>query len=159
MTCFTLYHSPIGPLRLTSYGTALTGLWIHDREPTPTTDQYREDLAIFNSAKHWLDDYFAGNPREIDFPLAPSGTPFQRRVWELLQTVPYGKATTYGTLARELGPKMSAQAVGQAVGKNPILILIPCHRCLGAGERLTGFSAGLDRKRWLLCHEGIHFTE
>ncbi|MBE6922337.1 MAG: methylated-DNA--[protein]-cysteine S-methyltransferase [Ruminococcaceae bacterium] len=159
MTCFTLYHSPIGPLRLTSDGTALTGLWLGDREPEPAADPCREDLAIFNSAKRWLDDYFSGNPREIDFPLAPFGTPFQRRVWELLQTVPYGKATTYGALAGQLGPKMSAQAVGQALGKNPILILIPCHRCLGAGERLTGFSAGLDRKRWLLCHEGIHFTQ
>ena len=159
MTCFTLYHSPIGPLCLTSDGTALTELRIHDRKPTLTAGQYREDLAIFNSAKLWLDDYFAGNPREIDFPIAPSGTPFQSRVWELLQTVPHGKATTYGALARKLGPKMSAQAVGQAVGKNPILILIPCHRCLGVGERLTGFSAGLDRKMWLLCHEGIHFTE
>lgn len=159
MTCFTLYHSPIGPLRLTSDGAALTGLWMGLQNPDLTNAQSREDLAIFDSVKRWLDDYFAGNPREIDFPLAPVGTPFQRRVWELLQTVPYGKATTYGALAGQLGPSMSAQAVGQALGKNPILILIPCHRCLGAGERLTGFSAGLDRKRFLLCHEGIHFTE
>ena len=154
MTCFTLYHSPIGPLCLTSEGTALTGLWINRKQTDLHDAQRREDLAIFNSAKHWLDDYFAGNPREIDFPLAPSGTPFQRRVWELLLTIPYGETTTYGALARQLGPKMSAQAVGQAVGRNPVSILIPCHRVIGADGALTGYAAGLEIKTWLLHHEG-----
>lgn len=154
MTCFTLYHSPIGPLRLTSDGTALTGLWFHDRKPDAAADQYREDLAIFNSAKRWLDDYFSGNPRKLDFPLSPVGTPFQRRVWELLLTIPYGETTTYGALAGQLGPKMSAQAVGQAVGRNPVSILIPCHRVIGADGALTGYAAGLEIKTWLLHHEG-----
>lgn len=154
MTYYTLYHSPIGPLRLTSDGTALTGLWFHDRKPDPAADQYREDLAIFDSAKRWLDDYFSGNPRKIDFPLAPSGTPFQQRVWQLLLTIPYGETTTYGALARHLEPKMSAQAVGQAVGRNPIGILIPCHRVIGADGTLTGYAGGLENKKWLLLHEG-----
>ena len=154
MTYYTFYHSPIGPLRLTSDGTALTGLWFDDRKPDPAANQYREDLSIFASAKRWLDDYFAGNPREIDFPIAPSGTPFQQRVWQILLTIPYGETTTYGALARQLGPKMSAQAVGQAVGRNPVSILIPCHRVIGADGALTGYAAGLEIKTWLLHHEG-----
>lgn len=154
MTCFTLYHSPIGPLRLTSDGAALTGLWMGLQNPDLTNAQRREDLAIFDSVKRWLDDYFAGKPRKIDFPLAPVGTPFQRRVWELLLTIPYGETTTYGALARQLGPNMSAQAVGQAVGRNPIGILIPCHRVIGADGPLTGYAGGLENKKWLLLHEG-----
>ena len=154
MTCFTLYHSPIGPLRLTSDGAALTGLWMGLQNPDLTNAQSREDLAIFDSVKRWLDDYFSGNPRIIDFPLAPAGTPFQRRVWELLLTIPYGETTTYGALARQLGPNMSAQAVGQAVGRNPIGILIPCHRVIGADGTLTGYAGGLENKKWLLLHEG-----
>ena len=109
--------------------------------------------------KNWLDSYFSGDPAEVTFPLNPHGTAFQKQVWEILLTIPYGKTTTYGAIAREMArragrEKMSAQAVGQAVGKNPISILIPCHRVVGVNGKLTGYAGGLDRKEWLLRHEG-----
>ena len=153
MTFCTQYHSPIGPLTLTSDGSSLTGLWMESQNPDLTDAQWQDDLAIFDSARRWLEDYFVGNPREIDFPLSPAGTAFQHRVWDLLLTIPYGQTTTYGALARQLGPNMSAQAVGQAVGRNPIGIIIPCHRVIGAGGKLTGYAGGLDNKKWLLRHE------
>ena len=108
---------------------------------------------IFNSAKRWLDAYFDGKPPVRDFSLVLKGTAFQHRVWDLLEQVPYGETVTYGQLAKQLGGKMSAQAVGQAVGKNPIAIMIPCHRVVGAGGRLTGYAWGIERKQWLLRHE------
>ena len=110
------------------------------------------------AAREWLEDYFRGGDPEVTFPLAPEGTAFQRKVWNLLLQIPRGHTRTYGELAREmaalLGKKtMSAQAVGQAVGHNPIGIVIPCHRVVGAGGRLTGYAWGLEKKQWLLSHE------
>ena len=153
MTQYTIFPSPVGDLWLTSDGTALTGVWMDSRKPDVSHARRCDDLSIFDSAKGWLDAYFAGAHREIDFPLSPAGTAFQRRVWALLSAIPYGETTTYGALARELGPKMSAQAVGQAVGRNPIAIILPCHRVLGAKGQLTGYAGGLEIKKWLLCHE------
>ena len=145
------YPSPVGTLYLTADEDGLTGVWMH---PEKT-----EDFPVLSQAKLWLDSYFAGNPAEISFPLNPQGTAFQKQVWEILLTIPYGETTTYGTLAREMArrtgrERMSAQAVGQAVGKNPISILIPCHRVVGAGGKLTGYAGGLEKKEWLLRHEG-----
>ncbi len=150
MTYFTLYCSPIGPLVLTSDGTALTGLTFGEPEP-----QWKnmDNLSIFNSARSWLDAYFTRKSLPVDFPLSPAGTAFQRRVWDLLAQIPYGKTTTYGQIAKRLGENMSAQAVGQAVGRNPIAIVLPCHRCVGAKGRLTGYAWGMDKKKWLLRHE------
>lgn len=145
------YPSPVGTLYLTADEDGLTGIWMH---PEKT-----EDFPVLSQAKLWLDSYFSGNPAEITFSLNPQGTPFQKQVWTLLLTIPYGETTTYGTLAREMArrtgrERMSAQAVGQAVGKNPISILIPCHRVVGAGGKLTGYAGGLAKKEWLLRHEG-----
>ena len=145
------YPSPVGTLYLTADPGGLTGLWMHP--------EMTEDYPVFAQAKNWLDSYFSGNPADISFPLNPHGTAFQKQVWELLLTIPYGETTTYGSLAREMArrcgrEKMSAQAVGQAVGANPISILIPCHRVVGANGRLTGYAGGLDKKEWLLRHEG-----
>ena len=153
MTFFTCIPSPIGSLRLTSDGASLTGLYTPAQRPEDSQWVQAEDLAIFNSAIRWLDAYFAGTPKAADFPLSPAGTAFQKQVWEILLTIPYGETTTYGTIAKHFGKTMSAQAVGQAVGKNPISILIPCHRVLGARGQLTGYAGGLDRKKWLLRHE------
>lgn len=159
MTFFTAIPSPMGILRLTSDGTALTGLYL----PSQSCDDSRwilaNDLAIFNSAGNWLADYFAGNPGAVEFPLSPAGTEFQRRVWNILMTIPYGESTTYGAIAKQLGENMSPQAVGQAVGKNPISILIPCHRVLGAKGQLTGYAGGIENKKWLLEHEGIPYRK
>ena len=145
------YPSPVGTLYLTADEGGLTGIWMH---PVKT-----EDCPILSQAKAWLDGYFSGNPTGVTFPLNPQGTPFQKQVWEILLTIPYGQTRTYGDIAREIAArtgkkKMSAQAVGQAVGANPIAIAIPCHRVVGAKGKLTGYAGGLDKKEWLLRHEG-----
>ena len=153
MTYFTRFPSPVGDLRLTSDGEALTGLWLPLQACDDSHWQRADDLAIFDSVKAWLERYFAGNPGTVEFPLSPAGTDFQRRVWAILLTIPYGQTTTYGAIAKQLRKTMSAQAVGQAVGKNPISIIIPCHRVLGAKGQLTGYAGGLENKKWLLRHE------
>lgn len=145
------YPSPVGRLYLTADAGGLTGIWMH---PEKT-----EDFPVLSEGKAWLDTYFSGDPAQITFSLNPHGTAFQRQVWDILLTIPYGQATTYGAIAREMAirmgkEKMSAQAMGQAVGKNPIGILIPCHRVVGANGKLTGYAGGLDKKEWLLRHEG-----
>lgn len=152
MLHFAEYESPIGRLLLCSDGKALTSL----RFGGEGTYIYEDE--VLTQAKWWLDAYFRREPQPVGFPLAPEGTAFQKLVWDLLREVPYGRTCTYGGLAKEaarrLGKeRMSAQAVGQAVGSNPISILIPCHRCVGAKGKLTGYAWGLEKKQWLLDHE------
>ena len=154
MDLYLDYESPVGHLLLSCSETGLTGIWMNrppqgGGSPHPTLLQ----------AAQWLDGYFTGKPAPIDFPLAPQGTPFQRLIWELLLEIPYGETVTYVQLAKELAQRrglerMSAQAVGGAVGHNPISIIIPCHRVLGAGGQLIGYAGGLDVKRRLLELEG-----
>ena len=154
MTCFTAhYDSPIGGRTMASDGTALTALWFEGtrREPqlsgmAPATTV----LPVFDETRRWLDLYFAGNKPDFTPPLAPKGTDFQQRVWGILLTIPYGNTMSYGDVARLVSPTMSAQAVGGAVGRNPIGIIIPCHRVIGADGSLTGYGGGLERKRWML---------
>ena len=150
MTYFSRYPSPVGDLVLVSDGRALTALTFGLPDPQWT---HLENLSIFDCVRRWLDAYFAGDPIPADFPISPAGTAFQHRVWQLLPAVPYGETTTYGAIARQLGENMSAQAVGQAVGKNPIAIIIPCHRVVGTGGKLTGYAWGIEKKQWLLAHE------
>ena len=145
----TEFTSPIGSLYLISDGYAITHLLM---EPTGSVNIQAENCPVLTAAVRWLYDYFRGNPREIDFPLAPEGTEFQQRVWEQLKTIPYGITCTYGDIARRIGCR-SAQAVGQAVGANPIAVIIPCHRCVGAKGQLTGYAWGVEKKKWLLEHE------
>jgi len=157
------YSSPIGQLTLASDGDAILGLWIKDQKHFKSNisekTTKKDDLAIFNKSREWLDAYFAGkNPAISALPLAPKGSVFQKSVWQILCEIPYGQTTTYGeiakTIAKKLGKeKMSAQAVGGAVGRNPISIIIPCHRVVGTNGSLTGYAAGLDTKIHLLAHE------
>lgn len=154
---FSQYASPIGRLLLLSDGDALTGLWMD----TPVPDDARPGgaLPVLAKAETWLSRYFRGENPAVDFPLAPEGTDFQQAVWSILLTISRGETRTYGSIAREVAavlgkPAMSAQAVGGAVGRNPISIIIPCHRVIGAGGQLTGYASGLERKLWLLRHEG-----
>ena len=147
------YISPLGPLLLTCEDNGLTGIWF-DRELEETESSH----PILEQTKRWLDDYFAGIIPERNIPVQFYGTPFQKQVWQILLTIPYGQTRTYGDIAREMAvltgkEKMSAQAVGQAVGRNPISILVPCHRVMGAGGKLTGYASGLEKKVWLLEHE------
>lgn len=145
---FAEYSSPVGKLILCSDGIHLTGVWFGREIPEPP----KED-GILKAARKWLDAYFRGEWQEPDFPILPEGTAFQKQVWQLLRQTSYGQITTYGDLARQISERMSPQAVGQAVGKNPIAILIPCHRCVGAGGKLTGYAWGIETKQWLLEHE------
>lgn len=154
------YASPLGTITLASNGEGLTGLWFSGQKyyGTGLSPDAVRDEKPFRAAKRWLDAYFSGAQPDALPPLQPQGTPFQQAVWKLLLEIPYGETTTYGALARKLSLQrglepMSAQAVGQAVGRNPIAILIPCHRVLGANGALTGYAAGVARKQWLLALE------
>lgn len=161
----TSYHSPIGEFILASDGENLAGLWMTGQkyfgEPFKEELTENEALPVFQLAVNWLDRYFAGEkPEASELPLAPIGSTFRQEVWKLLMEIPYGATTTYGELAKKMAekmnrPTMSAQAVGGAVSHNPLSIIIPCHRVLGADGSLTGYAGGIDRKIWLLTHEGV----
>ena len=153
------YHaeSPLGGITLASDGRALTGLWFDGQKhfaETLAPDHADKLLPVFEETLRWLDQYFSSIYPDFTPPLAPRGTAFQQRVWALLREIPYGATVSYGDLAARLGCP-SARAVGQAVGRNPISLLIPCHRVLGAGGRLTGYAGGLWRKEALLRLEGL----
>jgi methylated-DNA-[protein]-cysteine S-methyltransferase len=146
MTLYDTIDSPLGELLLTGDGEALTGVHM-DGAPDPG---WRRDPAPFRDAADQLRAYFAGELRDFDLPLAPRGTAFQRAVWNALRAVPYGRTVGYGELAARIGRPGAARAVGAANGRNPIAIVIPCHRVIGADGTLTGYGGGLARKRRLL---------
>ncbi len=148
---YTQVLSPIGELTLSATESALTGVWFPGRFRRQVT---AGDNPILQLARRQLDEYFARTRTSFDLPLDAEGTAFERRVWDLLRAIPYGTTTSYGELARRLGEPKEARAVGAANGKNPIPIIVPCHRVIGANGDLTGFGGGLERKRWLLEHEG-----
>jgi len=146
-TFTTTTDSPVGPLVLTSDGTALTGV-LFDAELDPTWST--EPCAVLDRAAAQLDEYFAGERTEFDLPLEPAGTPFQRSTWLALREIPYAETINYGQLALRVGNPKASRAVGLANGRNPISIVVPCHRVIGADGSLTGYGGGLDRKRLLL---------
>ena len=153
----TDYSSPLGGMLIVSDGEAICGVWFYGQKHFPSFENLieKDDLAIFSDVKDWFDDYFDGLNPEIDFKLKPQGSKFRIKVWRILSEIPYGETLTYGEIASKISPTMSAQAVGGAVGHNPIAILIPCHRVLGADGKLTGYAAGIDRKIKLLELEKI----
>lgn len=151
-------HSPLGEVRLRSDGKSLTGLWfvgqVNDAKEHSDIE-IKDDLQIFGQVETWLESYFSGEQTPIKISLQPKGSLFQERVWKILQEIPYGETMTYGEIAQRIAKEKgvetySAQAVGQAVGKNPISILIPCHRVLGKNGALTGYAGGVHRKEQLL---------
>jgi methylated-DNA-[protein]-cysteine S-methyltransferase len=149
--------SPVGPLTIVAADGQITGLYMaaqrHAPEPAtfgPPADLEQEPFA---TAAAQLRAYFDGELTEFDLPLAPAGTDFQRRVWAGLRAIPYGQTVTYGQLASRLGNPAASRAVGLANGKNPISIVVPCHRVIGSDGSLTGYGGGLDRKRFLLTLE------
>lgn len=164
----THYPSPVGDIFLAGDDRNIIGLWIGEQKYMNLT----MPEGIVESADHpvllrgilWLDDYFAGRKPEISkLPLAPIGGAFRQCVWDILMEIPYGELTTYGEIAKEAArrmgkARMSAQAVGGAVGHNPISIIIPCHRVVGANGSLTGYAGGIEKKLFLLKHEGIDMT-
>lgn len=145
-----LYNSPVGTIILVSDGTSLTALDFGQSQDVK--DQ--QDLPIFVETRRWLDLYFSGKKPDFIPPLKPQGTPFQQKVWRELLNIPYGATVSYGEMARRINCR-SAQAIGQAVHRNPISIIIPCHRVIGADGSLTGYASGLDIKRQLLQIERI----
>ena len=155
------YDSPLGGITLASDGEALTGLWFEgQRHFAASLDPAHEEkaLPVFEQTERWLALYFSGREPGFTPPLRPRGTGFRRAVWELLVQIPYGRTASYSQLAAALetctGKRVSARAVGGAVGRNPISLVIPCHRVLGADGALTGYAGGLERKRLLLELEG-----
>jgi len=155
-TTFTRFPSPLGELVLTASETALTGIYFPtSRHVPPLHDVERGSGGeVLARTRDQLSEYFARTRTTFDLPLQPSGTPFELRVWEELRAIPFGATRSYSEIARRLGDVRSTRAVGAANGKNPIPIIVPCHRVVGANGELTGFGGGLDRKRWLLEHEG-----
>jgi methylated-DNA-[protein]-cysteine S-methyltransferase len=146
--CSTL-PSPIGDLLLVSNGEALTGVHL---SPHPVFVGPRDD-SLLQPAREQLLAYFAGELLDFELPLAPEGSAFQRRVWEALRGIPYGTTASYVGIARRIGRPTAPRAVGAANGRNPIAVIVPCHRVIGANGTLVGYGGGLDRKRWLLDHE------
>lgn len=161
----TDYNAPIGRMMIVSDDTRIVGVWLEGQKyfgGVIGEDLLRQDdLPVLQEAKSWLDRYFAGDkPRISELPLAPRGNAFRQAVWRILCAIPYGEVVTYGDIAKEIARQrgiktMSAQAIGGAVGHNPISVIIPCHRVVGANGNLTGYAGGLDVKIKLLAHEGV----
>jgi len=168
MAFTTQYPSPLGSITLASDGTNLVGAWLEGQKYFAATvaEEMTEqpDVPVFAAARDWLDRYFADQkPAISDLPLAPKGGAFRMAIWEILCEIPYGKVITYGEIAKKMAVRMnkanmSAQAVGGAVGHNPISIIIPCHRVVGANGNLTGYAGGISRKIELLQHEGVDMS-
>lgn len=161
------YESPIGSLTAASNGVALTGLWFDGQKyfGSTLTEEYEErDLPVFAKTRDWLDLYFYGENPDFMPPLSVSGSDFRKSVWNILRQIPYGQTMTYGEIAKKMArqmgtAQMSAQAVGAAVGRNPISILIPCHRVVGSNGSLTGYAAGIDKKSALLALEKVDLEQ
>ncbi len=163
---FTRIPSPVGELTLVASDTALTAVYFATSRHVPplhlvergpggeVLDGSGPASAVLARTRDQLNEYFARARTTFDLPLDPAGSTFERHVWDALRAIPYGSTVSYGELARRLGDPRATRAVGAANGKNPIPIIVPCHRVVGARGELTGFGGGLDRKRWLLEHEG-----
>jgi methylated-DNA-[protein]-cysteine S-methyltransferase len=153
-----MYHalipSPIGEILLTGDGATLSGLHTSEHARRPVDIGPRDDHA-FAEARTQLAEYFAGERTEFDLSLAPLGTPFQQRVWQELHRITHGQTTSYGQLAERIGAPTAVRAVGMANARNPISIIVPCHRVIARDGQLTGYAGGLAAKRWLLDHEGV----
>jgi len=163
------YESPLGLMDLAGSETSLIGAWFKDQKYFKSTISEQDNLvyennAVLKTAAEWLDAYFGGeNPNAGEIPVEFQGTEFRVKVWNFLQKIPYGEVTTYGEIAKQISGKEgtkipAAQAVGSAVGHNPISVIVPCHRVVGKNGSLTGYAGGLDRKEWLLRHEGIEIS-
>lgn len=151
-TTHTVIESPVGDITVVARDGAVAGLYFDGqrRRPAPDTFGERAESELFDEVRRQLGEYFAGDRETFDVPLSPDGDEFDQQVWALLRAIPYGETRSYGDLARQLGDVSLAQAVGAANGRNPLCVLVPCHRVVGADGSLTGYAGGLDRKRFLL---------
>lgn len=161
MTFTHHYNSPLGLITMASDGENLTGLWFDGQKyfgSTLDSAQKPQELPVFAQTEQWLTIYFSGKEPGFAPPLSMKSTPFQKAVWDILLTIPFGKTTTYKEIAQKVAlqkklPTMSAQAVGGAVGHNPISLIVPCHRVIGSNGNLTGYAGGIHKKEWLLLLE------
>lgn len=153
-TSHVVVDSPVGPLRLVTDGEHLTGVYFAEHKHAPaglgTHVEVQDAPPVLCATVEQLTDYFAGGRRSFDLPLAATGTDFQRQVWDVLATIPYGQTWSYGQLAAALGRPSAARAVGMANGRNPISIIVPCHRVVGSTGAITGYGGGVERKQALL---------
>jgi len=149
------YQSPVGPLLIEALPTALTAIhWPEHKAKAAGTAEKQALPTLLKKTLSQLDEYFAGTRKAFDLPIAPAGTGFQTQVWQALGDIPWGNTLSYGQVAHSIEKPKAVRAVGRAIGANPIPIIIPCHRVIGSTGALTGFAGGLERKRWLLKHEG-----
>jgi methylated-DNA-[protein]-cysteine S-methyltransferase len=154
---YTYIPSPLGDLLAVRNDGGLTGLYLPTgKHPMAVRPGWERDDTAFDDVRGQLDEYFAGRRRTFELTLNAAGTSFQKRVWSALVDIPYGETTSYGKTAAAIGSPDAARAVGLANGQNPISIIVPCHRVVGANGSLTGYGGGLDAKRWLLAHEAAH---
>lgn len=153
-TCYTHFESPLGQLVIQGDGQFITGLYMteHKGWHGPTGTRLEHD-PLFAMAGTQLSEYFAGKRREFELPVRLAGTPFQQHVWRELVRIPFGETISYGELARRVGNPAASRAVGSANGRNPVSIIVPCHRVIGANQKLTGYGGGIERKQWLLNWE------
>ncbi len=154
----TTYDSPIGEITLVANAEGLCGLYNGGQKhwPKDSDSWVRGDGKVFDPARKWLDGYFSGKkPKPLPKIAFGSGTEFQKKVWYGLLTTPAGETVSYGELARRIAAPKAVRAVGAAVGRNPVSIIVPCHRVIGGNGSLTGYAGGLEKKRWLLAHEGV----
>ena len=149
MKTYALVDSPLGPLTVVAEGTAVAGLYMVDQRHRPTVEG-RHDDTVLPELKEQLEAYWRRELKDFHVPLKLAGTPFQQAVWAGLQTIPYGETWSYGQLAEAIGRPGASRAVGLANGKNPVAVLVPCHRVVGSSGNLTGYGGGLERKQWLL---------
>ena len=152
-TRYSMMSSPVGELTFTGTAEGLAGLWFDTDRHQHDRSAWQRDDALFAEARRQLEEYFAGMRQVFDLKLAAQGTAFQQQVWAALRTIPYGETRSYGEQARSIQNEKAVRAVGLANGKNPIGIIVPCHRVIGANGSLTGYVGGLERKQWLLAHE------
>jgi methylated-DNA-[protein]-cysteine S-methyltransferase len=157
-TVHTIVDSPLGPLTLVTRAGGLAGVYMTQQRHLPPEDTFGPrvavtDVPLLTRTADQLAAYFAGDLRDFDLDMSTSGTPFQRRVWTALRDIPYGETVTYGELAAAVGQPTASRAVGLANGRNPLSIVVPCHRVVGANGSMTGYGGGIERKRWLLDFE------
>lgn len=156
MIYYRWLDSPLGALLLTSNGRSLTGLYLKGQKffPEQTQDWHEsEQIDPFVQTQEQIAEYFAHQRQRFDLPIETQGTAFQKQVWQLLLQIPFGETISYGALAKKIGKPVASRAVGSANGRNPISIIVPCHRVIASNGKLTGYAGGLNRKQWLLQHE------
>lgn len=156
MIYYRWLESPVGELLLTASNQSLTGLYLKGQKHFPKISEDWQEVAkqeIFDQTEEQLSEYFSHKRQRFDIALSPQGTPFQQQVWHHLHQIPFGETTSYGSLAEVIGKPGAARAVGAANGRNPISIIVPCHRVIAINGNITGYAGGIDRKQWLLRHE------